>query len=198
MILVPALTIMMPTLGYDPITIPLLPLQLLWLNLLTDGLLGVGLGVEPAESSTMQRPPIPPKSGIFSDGVGGQILRTGFVIGIISIGIGVVAWADGNPRWQTMMFSGIAFAQVWQALATRSFRDSIFKSGLFSNMAIFYMIVLVMAMQLASIYMPFLQKFLATESLTLNELLITFGVSSLVLVETEIEKLLSKSTHMKF
>ena len=198
MILVPALTIMMPSFGIDPITIPLLPLQLLWLNLLTDGLLGVGLGVEPAESSTMQRPPIPPKSGIFSDGVGGQILRTGFVIGIISIAIGVVAWADGNPRWQTMMFSGIAFAQVWQALATRSFRDSIFKSGLFTNMAIFYMIVLVMVMQLAAIYVPLLQKFLATEALTLNELLITFGVSSLVLVETEIEKLLSKSTHMKF
>ncbi len=198
MIIVPVLTIMMAGLGLDPITIPLVPLQLLWLNLLTDGLLGLGLGVEPAESLTMKRPPLSPKSNIFSDGIGGQILRTGSIIGLISISIGIIAWADQNPKWQTMMFSGIAFAQMWQALATRSFRDSVFKLGLFTNKVMFYMIVLTFFMQLAALYIPFLQVFLSTQALTLNELLICIGVSGLVLVETEIEKAISRYSRMKF
>ena len=198
MILVPVITIMMAGLGLDPITIPLVPLQLLWLNLLTDGLLGLGLGVEPAESLTMKRAPLSPKSNIFSDGVGGQILRTGFIIGIISISIGIIAWADQNPKWQTMTFSGIAFAQMWQALATRSFRDSVFQTGLFTNKVMFYMIVLTFLMQMAALYIPFLQVFLSTQPLTLNELLICIGVSGLVLVETEIEKAISRYSRMKF
>ncbi len=197
MILVPIVTMLMPSLGLEPITIPLLPLQLLWLNLLTDGLLGVGLGVEPAESSTMQRSPISPKSNIFSEGIGGQILRTGSIIGVISIIIGIVAWADENANWQTMMFSGIAFAQLWQALATRSFKDSIFKSGLFTNKAMLVLIFLVLLMQLAAIYVPFLQVFLTTKALTLNELLICIGVSSVVWIESEIEKLLANYGKMK-
>ena len=198
MIFVPVITILMAGLGLDPITIPLVPLQLLWLNLLTDGLLGLGLGVEPAESLTMKRAPLSPKSNIFSEGVGGQIMRTGSIIGIISISIGIIAWADQNPKWQTMMFSGIAFAQMWQALATRSFRDSVFKTGIFTNKVMFYMIVLTFFMQLAALYIPFLQVFLSTQPLTLNELLICIGVSGLVLLETEIEKAISKYSRMKF
>ena len=198
MIIVPLITILMAGLGLDPITIPLVPLQLLWLNLLTDGLLGLGLGVEPAESLTMKRAPLSPKSNIFSDGVGGQILRTGSIIGLISISIGIIAWADQNPKWQTMMFSGIAFAQMWQALATRSFKDSVFKTGLFTNKVMLYMIVLTFFMQLAALYIPFLQVFLSTQALTLNELLICIGVSGLVLVETEIEKAISRYSRIKF
>jgi len=198
MVLVPIITILMASLELDPITIPLVPLQLLWLNLLTDGLLGLGLGVEPAESLTMRRAPLSPKSNIFSDGVGGQILRTGFIIGIISTSIGIIAWADQNPKWQTMMFSGIAFAQMWQALATRSFRDSVFKTGLFTNKVMFYMIVLTFLMQLAALYIPFLQVFLSTQALTLNELLLCILVSGLVLFETEIEKAIARYSKMKF
>ena len=198
MVLVPIITIMMVSLKLDPITIPLLPLQLLWLNLLTDGLLGLGLGVEPAETQTMKRAPLSPKSNIFSDGIGGQILRTGFIIGIISVSIGIIAWAEQNPKWQTMMFSGIAFAQMWQALATRSFKDSIFKTGLFTNKVMFYMILLTFLMQLAAVYIPFLQVFLSTQALTLNELLICILVSGLVLFETEIEKAISRYSRIKF
>jgi len=198
MVLIPIITIMMASLNLDPITIPLVPLQLLWLNLLTDGLLGLGLGVEPAESLTMKRAPLSPKSNIFSDGIGGQILRTGFIIGIISVSIGIIAWAEQNPRWQTMMFSGIAFAQMWQALATRSFRDSVFKTGFFTNKVMLSMILLTFLMQLAAVYVPFFQVFLSTQALTLNELLICILVSGLVLFETEIEKAISRYSRIKF
>ena len=97
-----------------------------------------------------------------------------------------------------MMFSGIAFAQMWQALATRSFRDSVFKSGLFTNKVMFYMILLTFAMQMAAMYVPFLQVFLSTQPLTLNELLVCIGVSGLVLLETEIEKAISTYSPVKF
>lgn len=197
MVLVPVTTMMMPSLGLEKITIPLLPLQLLWLNLLTDGLLGVGLGVEPAESMTMQRPPVSPKSNIFSEGIGGQIIRTGFIIGFVCIAIGIFSWAEGDTHWQTMLFSSIAFAQVWQALATRSFKDSIIKSGLFTNKAIFLMIVIVLAMQFSAIYIPFLQVFLSTHPLTLIEILICIGISSIVLIETEIEKAIARYSKIK-
>lgn len=193
MILVPLITIMLSkNFGIPSITIPLLPLQLLWLNLLTDGLLGLGLGVEPAESLTMKRAPLSPKSNIFSDGVGGQILRTGFTIGLISILIGIIAWGNHNPKWQTMMFSGIAFAQMWQAIATRSFRDSIFRTSLFTNKVLFYMVILTFLMQLAVLYVPFLQVFLSTQPLTINELLMCILVGGLVLIESEIEKAVSR------
>ncbi|MBR9999396.1 MAG: cation-translocating P-type ATPase [Cyclobacteriaceae bacterium] len=190
MIFVPLITMINFGSGLEAITIPLLPLQLLWLNLLTDGLLGVGLGVEPAETFTMRRPPIPPKSNIFSEGVGGQILRTGILIGMISIVIGIYAWSNQDVHWQTMMFSGIAFAQMWQALATRSFKDSIFKTGLFSNIPIVILILLVFALQISAIYVPFLQVFLTTDPLTLTELLLCIAISSIVLIESEIEKAL--------
>jgi Ca2+-transporting ATPase len=192
MVFVPLITMINLEMDLDPITIPLLPLQLLWLNLLTDGLLGVGLGMEPAESSTMARPPIPPKSNIFSEGVGGQILRTGIVIGFISITIGIYSWYNKDAHWQTMMFSAIAFAQIWQALATRSFKDSIFKSGLFTNIPIIILIILVLGMQMSAIYLPFLQIFLTTDPLTFIELLACIGISSIVLVESEIEKMLAR------
>ena len=188
MIFVPLITLIDFGADLESIVIPLLPLQLLWLNLLTDGLLGVGLGVEPAETFTMQRPPIPPKSNIFSMGIAGQILRTGILIGMISIGIGVYAWWQQDTHWQTMMFSGIAFAQIWQALATRSFKDSIFRTGLFSNMAIVILILLVFGLQMSAIYVPFLQVFLTTDPLTSTELLLCIGISSIVLIESEIEK----------
>jgi Ca2+-transporting ATPase len=97
-----------------------------------------------------------------------------------------------------MMFSGIAFAQMWQALATRSFKDSVFKSGLFTNKVMFYMIVLTFLMQLAALYIPFFQVFLSTQALTLNELLICILVSGLVLFETEIEKAIARYSKMKF
>jgi Ca2+-transporting ATPase len=192
MIFVPLITMINFGADLESITIPLLPLQLLWLNLLTDGLLGVGLGVEPAETSTMERPPIPPKSNIFGMGIGGQILRTGILIGMISIAIGIYAWYIQDTHWQTMMFSGIAFAQMWQALATKSFRDSIFKSGLFSNIPMVILILLVFGLQLSSIYLPFLQVFLTTDPLTLSELLLCIAISSIVLIESEVEKAILK------
>jgi len=167
---------------------PLLPLQLLWLNLLTDGLLGVGLGVEPAESNIMRRKPVPPQAGIFSGGVGFQILRFGVLIGVLSLGMGAWHFFTGHEDWQTIMFTTLAFSQVWQAIGTRSGNDSLFKVGLFSNLPLLGLAILVIGAQFAAIYLPVLQTFLQTSWLTPIDLLLCFGVSFLVFVYAEVEK----------
>ena len=190
MIFAPFFSVFMPSSMYQSLTIPLLPLQLLWLNLLTDGLLGIGLGVERPEKSTMRRPPFSPAAGIFSDGIGGQIIRMGFLIGIISLGAGIYYCYMGNPNWQTIMFSTLAFSQMWQALGTRSMRESLFSKGFFfSNPAILGMVLFTFILQLSSIYVPVMQIFLSTTPLTLKEFIICISISSLVLIFTEIEKL---------
>ncbi|MBX3016116.1 MAG: cation-translocating P-type ATPase [Caldilineaceae bacterium] len=168
---------------------PLLPLQLLWLNLLTDGLLGIGLGVEPGERNLMRRKPISPQAGIFSDGVGSQIIRFGLLIGALSLGIGAWRFFGGHANWQTMMFTTLAFAQVWQAIGTRSGNDSLFKAGLFSNIPLLGLSLLVVGAQLAALYLPTLQTFLATYPLSVGDLLLCFAVSFLVFVYAEVEKI---------
>jgi Ca2+-transporting ATPase len=171
------------------ITTPLLPLQLLWLNLLTDGLLGVGLGVEPAERNVMRRAPVPADAGIFSGGVGGHIVRTGIVIGAVGLSVGLYAYWAGNPGWQTMLFATLAFAQVWQALGIRTGNESLFRAGLFTNLPLLGLAVLVVALQLAAIYLPWLQSFIGTTPLRGQDLLLTFVAGSLVFVAAEIEKI---------
>lgn len=169
---------------------PLLPLQLLWLNLLTDGLLGVGLGVEKAERNIMSRKPVPPGSSIFSDNLGRQIIGVGLFIGIISLGAGAYYFNTSHEHWQTVMFTTLAFSQVWQALGTRSGGDSLFRIGFFSNIPLLILIGIVTATQIAAIYLPVLQTFLKTEPLTWNELVVCVALSSLVLAYTEVEKLI--------
>ena len=173
---------------------PLLPLQLLWLNLLTDGLLGVGLGLEPAEQNVMKRKPIAPTSSIFSKGVGGQVVRFGALIGALSLGIGAWHYFTGHKDWQTLMFTTLAFAQVWQAIGIRSGNDSIFKVSLFSNKPLLGLALVVAVAQLAAIYAPPLQAYLKTTVLTLPDLLLSIGVGELVLVYAEIEKFFARKS----
>ena len=171
------------------ITTPLLPLQLLWLNLLTDGLLGVGLGVEPAERNVMRRPPVAANANIFSGGLGMHIVRTGLVIGAVALGVGLPAYWSGNPNWQTMLFATLAFAQVWQAFGIRSVSESLLRAGLFTNLPLSGLAIVVVALQLAAIYVPFLQNFLNTTPLSWQELLLTIAAASTVFLATELEKM---------
>jgi len=176
---------------------PLLPLQLLWLNLLTDGLLGVGLGVEPAERNVMKRKPFSPQASIFSGGVGGQIIRFGLLIGAISLGMGAWHFFTGHEDWQTMMFTTLAFAQIWQALGIRSGNDSLFKVGLFSNKPLFGLALIVALGQIAAIYIPALNSFLRTDPLTLTDFWLCIAAGAVVFVYAEIEKLILRRVEEK-
>ncbi|MEW6267794.1 MAG: cation-translocating P-type ATPase, partial [Thermodesulfobacteriota bacterium] len=167
---------------------PLLPLQLLWLNLLTDGLLGIGLGVEPAERDVMRRKPFPPGAGMFGGGGVAQIAGMGSLIAAISVTLGAVHFLAGNPDWQTMMFTTLAFCQVWQALGTRSGADSLLHAGLGSNKPMLALSAAVVALQLGAVYLPVLRDFLRTSPLAPADLLTCVAASSLVLAYAELEK----------
>ena len=168
--------------------IPLLPLQLLWLNLLTDGLMGLGLGVEPAERNTMDRSPYSPKEGVFSRGMGRHVAWVGALIGAIGLAVGAWYFYTDQATWQTMVFTTLALAQVWQALATRSLRDSLAKVGLFSNPLLLTMAVLVFGLQMAVVYVGFLEEFFQTEPLSAVDLAISVALSSVVFFAIEFEK----------
>jgi P-type Ca2+ transporter type 2C len=177
--------ILAPFLGMP---LPLLPLQILWLNLLTDGLLGLGLSVEPSERNTMQRPPIARESNIFGDGMGRQIFWVGFLIGLVALMVGYEAWQSNQAHWQTLVFTTLAFLQIGQALAVRSFRDSVFRIGLWSNKLLLGMVVLVLGLQLAVVYIPLLQDIFTTVPLSAEDLAISLGLGTLVLWGIELEK----------
>ena len=169
--------------------LPLTPLQLLWLNLLTDGLLGLGLGVEPPERGVMRRPPYSPRAGVFSDGGGRHVLWVGLTIGAVALGLGYGYWlADADGNWRSMIFTTLAFAQVAQALAARSSQDSLFTLGLRSNLAATLIAVVTVGLQLTVVYVPFFQGFFGTKPLSLVDLAWCVALSSLVFVGIEVEK----------
>jgi Ca2+-transporting ATPase len=177
--------------------IPLLPLQLLWLNLLTDGLLGLGMGVEKAESDTMKRPPYSPKEGIFSRGAGAQVVWIGTLIGALALALGAAYYFSGRKEWQTMVFSFLAFAQVCQALGSRATKDSFFKMGLAGNPLLAGMALLVPALQLLVIYVPVLSDFFGVMPLSAVDLLIAVAAAALVLLAIEADKFLRKENKEK-
>jgi len=112
----------------------LLPLQILWINLVTDGLPGLALASEKSERGTMQRPPYPPKENIFSRGMAKDIAWIGFLMGIIPLLLRYVfgSWgAATDEHWRTIIFTVLTLAQMGNALASRSEHDSLFRIGHF-------------------------------------------------------------------
>jgi len=174
-----------PLLGM-PLILP--PLQLLWLNFLTDGLLGLGLGVERPEPNAMRRPPIAPSEGIFGRGLGLRIGWTGVLIGALALGVGVGAWISGLPGWQSLVFTTLATAQIGQALAVRSGRDSFWQVGPFSNPVLLGTAALVLVLQLVALLWSPLQQAFGTVALGPAELAVAAGAGLVVFGAIELEK----------
>jgi Ca2+-transporting ATPase len=124
----------------------LLPLQILWVNLVTDGLPGLALSVEPAEKNVMRRPPYPPDENVFGRGMARQILWVGILMGFVSLGLGYYYWSQGNPNWQTIVFTTLTLSQMGNALALRSSRESLFKIGVLSNKSLLNAVLLTLVL----------------------------------------------------
>ena len=173
--------------------VALLPLQLLWLNLMTDGLLGLSMGVEPAEPSVMQRSPHRPGASLWADGLGRQTIVIGVLIGVASLGVGFAYRETGQDEWQTMIFTTLAFMQVFQAFATRSRTASIRTIGWNTNPLMLAIAGVVVALQLAALYTP-LSGFLDLDPLGAIDLAICFGFGVLLLAVLEAAKALAHHT----
>jgi Ca2+-transporting ATPase len=168
--------------------IPLLPIHILWINLVTDGLPALALSAEPAEKDLMQRPPRDPRESIFAQGLGLHAIWVGLLMaGVV---LGLQAWAIhlGDAHWQTMLFTTLCFLQLGHVLAIRSERRSLFEQGLFSNKPLLASVLLTMLAQMATIYVPALNTVFKTVPLTAAELFLVLGLSSVVFVAVEIEK----------
>ncbi len=172
--------------------LPLTPLQILWVNLVTDGVPGLALTIEPAEPDTMSRPPHPPKENIFGRGMARDILWIGLLMGFISLGAGYWFWRIGSDAWQTMAFTTLTISQMGNALATRSDRYTLSQIGPMTNKAMLGAVLLTFLLQLAVIYIPFLQQAFNTVPLTLAELGISFALSTVVFFAIELFKLISQ------
>jgi Ca2+-transporting ATPase len=174
-----------PLLG---LPIPLLPIQILWINLVTDGLPGLALTAEPEESDLMQRPPRPPQESIFARGLGLHVLWVGPLMAALALGTQAWSLASGSMHWQTMIFTVLCFSQLAHVLAIRSERESLFQLGLLSNMPLLGAVALTFLLQLATIYIPSLNEIFETAPLSAMELSATITIAAVVFVAVEIEK----------
>ena len=172
--------------------VALMPLQLLWLNLLTDGLLGLGLGVETGKSGVMQRPPRPHNAKVFDNKTSIRVTWVGIVIGIATLILGWIYYKEMNDKWQTMMFTVLTFLQIGQALASRSNTDSLFKMKFYSNPLLIWMIISAIILQFGVIYTPFFAKTFNVIPLSLTDIIICILFGSLTLFTIELEKYLKR------
>jgi len=168
--------------------VPLLPIHILWINLVTDGLPGLAFSAEPAEPNIMQRKPRSPNETIFAHGMWQHIIWVGLFVGGISIASQAWAIARDVTYWQTIVFTVLTISQLFHSLAVRSESASLFSIGIFSNLPMLGAVTLTVLLQLAVIYTPALNQIFHTQPLPLYDLLICFALSSLVLMVVEIEK----------
>jgi len=168
--------------------IPLLPIHILWINLVTDGLPGLALSAEREERGLMRRPPRPPNESIFAHGMWQHIVWVGLLMGAVSLFTQAWAIHTGHGHWQTMVFTVLTLSQLGHALAIRSERDSLFAQGLWSNRPLAAALLFTFVLQLATIYVPALNPVFKTEPLTADELAFCLAMSMVVFVGVEIEK----------
>ncbi len=172
--------------------LPLTALQILWINLVTDGLPGLALSVEQPERDTMQRKPYSPNESVFARGMGTHILWVGLLMGVVALGIGFWGWKNSNPYWPTMVFTTITLSQMGHALAVRSERQSLFKQGLFSNKLLLTAVALTFVLQLVITYWGPAQAWFGTMSLPPFELALSLGLSTIVFSAVEMEKMFKR------
>ncbi len=174
----------------------LLPVQILWVNLVTDGLPGLALTAEPAERNTMRRRPYHPSDNIFGRGLALDVVWVGLVMGLTSLGVGLASFLAHPLRaqgpWQTMVFTTLTMGQMGNALATRSECDSLFSSGRRANYLLYGAVLLTLGLQLAVTYVPFLQRVFHTLPLSPFELGVSLAVSTVVFWSVELVKLVRR------
>lgn len=188
-----------PFLGFGGV--PLTPLQILWMNLVTDGVPALALAVEPAESDVMNRPPFNPKESIFARGLGWYILRIGVVFGLQTIALMEIAYNSGNPswhqHWKTITFTTLCIAQMGHALSCRSDSKLLIELNPVSNPYLLISVIFTTTLQLCLLYVPALRQFFGTDALTLSELSLCFGFSMLLVLWVEVEKIISRCWAVK-
>lgn len=185
---------MAPLLG---LPIPLLPVHILWINLVTDGLPGLALASEKAEKDIMKRPPRKANESLFAEGIAYHIIWVGLLMAGVTLGTQAWALGIGNSHWQTMVFTVLSLSQLGHVLAIRSDREFLYRQSPFSNLPLLGAILLTFILQLAVIYFPVANTIFKTQPLSLIELVICIGLSAIVFHAVEMEKWVKQQLYLK-
>jgi Ca2+-transporting ATPase len=173
---------------------PLIPIQLLWLNLVTDSLPALALGMEPVEPGIMKQKPRDSRASLFANGFAASMVFYGIIVGAITL---AAYWlgeyvlsdplvADGTAN--TMAFATLVFAELTWAFAVRSETRSIFSIGICSNSAMNKAFAVSLAMQLSVLFIPFLKPIFSISTLSVLEWIVVVALSLIPLVIIEISK----------
>lgn len=173
--------------------IPLLPIHILWINLVSDGLPALALTAEPAEPGIMQRKPRPQHESLFANGMWQHMVWFGLLMAGLTLSVQAWAYHSGTSHWQTMAFTVLTLSQLAHVMAIRSERESLFTIGFFSNRPMAMTLLLTFALQMTTIYVPIFNSIFKTEPLSLRELAICLALSGVVFVAVECEKWLMRS-----
>lgn len=168
--------------------IPLLPIHILWINLVTDGLPALALANEKAEVDVMKRPPRATTESLFSEGVGYHIIWVGLLMAGVTLGTQYWSINHGMGHWQTMVFTVLALSQLGHVLAVRSDRTFLYQQGIFSNLPLMGSVVLTFVLQMTVVYLPFMNEIFRTQPLSMSELGFCIFMSLIVFHAVELEK----------
>ncbi len=172
--------------------IPLLPIHILWINLITDGLPGVALAAEPAAADIMEQPPRPVNESFFSGGMLFRILISGLIMAAGAIGLQYIAGRQGFTigQQQAMVFSMLCFSQLGNAFLLKRLTKSVFKGVVHKNTFLSVTIVLLLVLQVAVVSLPWAQTILKTASLSLWGWCYTAAAALVVILLLETSKVL--------
>ncbi len=166
---------------------PLLAVQILWINLVTDGLPALALGVEPVEPGAMRRPPRASNESIFAHGLWQQAIWVGLLMAGVTLVVQAIAIDQGWP-WQTMVFTTLALLQLGNSLAVRSEIESFLRLGFRSNMPLTLAVLGTFVVQLGLVFIPVVQPIFETVALTLGQLAVVLVASTMGFAAVETEK----------
>ena len=177
---------------------PLLAIQLLWVNLVTDSLPALALGVEPAEPDSMKRKPVSRNAGVFSGGMGKSVILEGCLIGALALLAFTIGrlFFDSNPMepatGRTMAFAVLSFSQIAHTFNMRS-EHSLFTIGVFSNPKLILSAVICVLLQWMVIAVPAVSAVFRTVSLTGIQWALVVMISFIPIFCVEIEKKLFRT-----
>jgi len=179
-----------PLLG---LPLPLLPIHLLWLNIVTDGLPSLAFAVGPAEQNVMDRLPRDPGKGFLDAQMVVRIFWTGLLLASAGLLLQAVTYNHGaNGKWQTMLFTFMCLSELGAALALTSESQSFFSTSFKKIKVMIAVVLLTFGLQMAVIYLPFFNDVFKTAPLTRNELAVTLSLASVLFIVIEMEKLIKR------
>lgn len=174
---------------------PLSPIQILWLNLVTDGPPALALGLEPPQKGIMDMPPRKPQESLFAEGVGARILWQGIMIGFLSFTAYWLAlrWGRTLEEAHTMTFITMALSQMVHSFNARNIKLSLFTIGFGTNRSLIYAFIISAAALLIVVFIPFLRGVFETVLLRSSDWAVVLGLSIVPLVVVEISKIMFRT-----